>query len=72
MDWLEIQSDDNQDIHHEFIGNLIMRDGFKVRYAQVELYTDELGKILRIHLRLKDTTSALSTIIHMPTVRSLP
>ena len=42
MDWLEIQSDDNQDIHHEFIGNLIMRDGFKVRYTQVELYTDDL------------------------------
>tara|TARA_B110000858_G_scaffold198495_1_gene265740 strand:- start:6908 stop:7213 length:306 start_codon:yes stop_codon:yes gene_type:complete len=42
MDWLEIQSDDNQDIHHEFIGNLIMRDGFKIRYVQVELYTDEL------------------------------
>ena len=42
MDWLEIQSDDNQDIQHEFIGNLIMRDGFKVRYTEVELYTDDL------------------------------
>ena len=42
MDWLEIQSDDNQDIQYEFIGNLIMRDGFKVRYTQVELYTDDL------------------------------
>lgn len=42
MDWLEIQSDDNQDIHYEFIGNLIMRDGFKVRYTEVELYTDDL------------------------------
>jgi len=42
MDWLEIQSDENQDMSHEFIGALIMRDGFKVRYKEVELYTDSL------------------------------
>ena len=42
MDWLEIQSDENQDMHHEFIGCLVMRDGFKVRYKEVELYTDDL------------------------------
>jgi len=40
MDWLEIVSDENQDMSHEFIGNLIMREGFKVRYKEVELYTD--------------------------------
>ena len=42
MDWLEIQSDENQDMHQEFIGCLIMRDGFKVRYKEVELFTDDL------------------------------
>lgn len=42
MDWLEIHSDDNQDMHHQFIGSLVMRDGFKVRYKEVELYTDAL------------------------------
>jgi hypothetical protein len=42
MDWLEIVSDENQDMHHEFIGSLIMSDGFKVRYKEVELYTDDL------------------------------
>ena len=47
MDWLEIESEDNQDIHHEFIGNLIMRDGFKVRYTQVELYTDSLQEVIK-------------------------
>jgi hypothetical protein len=47
MDWLEIQSDDNQDMHYEFIGNLIMRDGFKVRYKEVELYTDELREVIK-------------------------
>lgn len=47
MDWLEIQSDDNQDMSHEFIGALIMRDGFKVRYNEVELYTDSLREEIR-------------------------
>lgn len=42
MDWLEIESDQNQDMHCEFVGSLVMRDGFKVRYREVELYTDEL------------------------------
>lgn len=42
MEWLEIQSDENQDMYHEFIGNLVMREGFKVRYKEVELYTDDL------------------------------
>lgn len=42
MDWLTVVSDENQDMHHEFIGNLIMRDGFKVRYKEVEVYSDDL------------------------------
>tara|TARA_B110000008_G_scaffold97085_1_gene99622 strand:- start:284 stop:592 length:309 start_codon:yes stop_codon:yes gene_type:complete len=42
MDWLEIQSDDNQDMHYEFKGSLIMRDGFKVRYKEVEVYSKAL------------------------------
>lgn len=45
MDWLDIESDENQDMHHEFIGSLVMRDGFKVRYKEVELYTDELRQL---------------------------
>lgn len=42
MDWLTIESDENQDMYHEFIGNLIMRDGFKVRYKEVEVFSDAL------------------------------
>lgn len=42
MEWLEITSEENQDMHAEFIGNLVMREGFKVRYKEVELYTDDL------------------------------
>ena len=47
MDWLEIVSDDNQDMRHEFIGDLIMRNGFKVRYKEVVLYTDELRDAIK-------------------------
>ena len=47
MDWLEIESDQNQDMHYEFVGSLVMRDGFKVRYREVELYTDELRDTFR-------------------------
>ena len=43
MEWLDNVSDeDNQDMRSEFIGNLIMRDGFKVRYTNIEEYTSEL------------------------------
>ena len=42
MDWLKIQSQENQDMDHELIGNLIMQDGFKVRYTNVELYSEKL------------------------------
>lgn len=42
MEWLDIESEENQDMHHEFIGPLVMRDGFKVRYKEIELYTDKL------------------------------
>lgn len=43
MQWLdEISDEDNQDIRSEFIGNLIMRDGFKVRYKNIEEYTSDL------------------------------
>lgn len=46
MEWLKIDSQENQDMAHEFIGNLIMQDGFKVRYTNVEIYSDELRGIL--------------------------
>ena len=42
MEWLDIESDQNQDMHCEFVGSLVMRDGFKVRYREIELYTDDL------------------------------
>lgn len=42
MEWLKIENQDNQDIKHEFIGNLIMQDGFKVRYNNVEVYSEKL------------------------------
>lgn len=42
MDWLEIESEQNQDMNCVYIGPLVMRDGFKVRYRQIELYTDEI------------------------------
>ena len=45
MDWLDIESDENQDMHHEFIGSMVMRDGFMVGYKEVELYTDELRQL---------------------------
>jgi len=42
MDWLKIEDQDNQDMSHEFIGNLIMQEGFKVRYNNVEVYSENL------------------------------
>ena len=43
MQWLEEVSDeDNQDLRSEFIGNLIMREGFKVRYKNIEVYSSLL------------------------------
>lgn len=47
MDWLKIQSQENQDMEHEFIGNLIMQEGFKVRYTNVELYSEELRSLFK-------------------------
>ncbi len=47
MEWLKIQSQENQDMDYEFIGNLIMQDGFKVRYINVELYSEDLRKIFK-------------------------
>jgi len=47
MDWLEIESDQNQDMRSEFIGSLVMSDGFKVRYRGIELYTDELRETFK-------------------------
>jgi len=47
MDWLDITSDENQDMHYEFVGSLVMRDGFKVRYREIELYTDDLRDTFR-------------------------
>ena len=49
MDWLDIESEENQDMCFEYLGALIMRDGFKVRYKEIELYTDMLReKIIRV------------------------
>lgn len=50
MEWLdEVADEQNQDLKSEFIGNLIMQDGFKVRYTNIEEYTSVLqNKITRI------------------------
>ena len=50
MQWLdEVNDEDNQDLRSEFIGNLIMRDGFKVRYKNIEEYSTGLqDKIKRV------------------------
>ena len=50
MEWLNnIVDEDNQDLRSEFIGNLIMRDGFKVRYKNIDEYSTTLqNKIERI------------------------
>jgi predicted butyrate kinase (DUF1464 family) len=43
MEWLDsVADEDNQDLRSEFIGNLIMRDGFKVRYKNIEEYSSAL------------------------------
>ena len=47
MEWLPITDEDNQDMSHEFLGCLIMQDGFKVRYRNIEEYTDELQKKIK-------------------------
>lgn len=48
MQWLEEVSDeDNQDLRSEFIGNLIMRDGFKVRYTNIEVYSSLLQQNIK-------------------------
>lgn len=44
MDWLNINDEPNPDIEPEFIGNLIMKNGFKVRYNNVEVFSDTLRK----------------------------
>ena len=47
MDWLDnVNSPSNPDMQGEFIGNLIMKDGFKVRYNGIEVYGDSLRKQL--------------------------
>jgi len=50
MQWLdEVADEDNQDMRSQFIGNLIMRDGFKVRYTNIEEYSSALqNKITRV------------------------
>lgn len=47
MDWLKIDSQENQDMEFEFIGNLIMQEGFKVRYNNVELYSEQLRRLFK-------------------------
>ena len=45
MEWLdEVADEQNQDLKSEFIGNLIMQDGFKVRFTNIEEYTSALQK----------------------------
>lgn len=44
MEWLRIDDEDNQDMQHEVIGDLILQKGFKVRYTNVEVYTDKMRK----------------------------
>ena len=47
MDWLKIESQENQDMMHEYIGNLIMQEGFKVRYQNVEVFSENLRNLLK-------------------------
>ena len=42
MEWLEVSDENNQDMNHKYVGALIMKDGFKVRYENVEMYTEEM------------------------------
>ena len=42
MDWLDITEQDNQDMKHEYIGSLILKDGFKVRYTDIEVYSENM------------------------------
>lgn len=42
MKWLAIADEDNQDMEHRYIGPLILKDGFKVRYTNVETYSDDM------------------------------
>lgn len=42
MEWLRIEHQDNQDMQYRYIGPLIMKDGFKVRYLNIETYSDDL------------------------------
>lgn len=44
MEWLNITDQDNQDMKHQYIGALILKDGFKVRYENIETYTDDMRK----------------------------
>ena len=46
MEWLAVEDEDNQDMQHEYIGELILQKGFKVRYTNVEVYTDKMRKHL--------------------------
>lgn len=46
MEWLDITSQENQDMSHEFIGNLIMQEGFKVRYTNVEIYSESFRQLV--------------------------
>ena len=42
MEWLRIEDEHNQDMEHEYIGELILQKGFKVRYTNVEVNTDSM------------------------------
>ena len=44
MEWLAVEDEENQDMQHEYIGELILQKGFKVRYNNVETFTDIMRK----------------------------
>lgn len=49
LNWLNLDDQDNQDLEVRYIGKLILKDGFKVRYLNVETYTDHMRDRLTSH-----------------------
>lgn len=42
MEWLNIEDEHNQDISYRYIGPLILKEGFKVRYVDIDNYNEDL------------------------------
>lgn len=42
MEWLNVEDEHNQDMSYRYIGPLILKEGFKVRYVDIDNYNDEL------------------------------